>query len=360
MIKMEISQTLKHNKSLILLLLGIIFFIVYLYVLNVDLRYILDKLYKINLLYIPLVLLVDILFILTYSVAWFILIKIVCPQIKMKDSILIVIVGWFGDMLIPAAFITGEALRLILLKKHYSLDMSKAAATIVIHRLLNAMAFLFYITTGLIMLSISHESINSRIFYQSLVILILSLTGLFIALSLLKRIYLLREFVKKIGRALFIFLREKNSKIEEKIDNFFNSFEFSLGVMKKYRAAILGSFLILLLQWSLGVAIPYLFFLAVGYRDISFWTLSVAYPIYSLMDNIPLGIPANAGALDIAMISTFVVLGVPREIATLVTLLTRSVIVVFEALLTGSISIVYLSKTFKEISWRNLKALFTE
>ena len=286
--KMRISQRLKHNKSLILLLLGIIFFMIYLHALNIDLRHILSKICEINPLYIPLILLVDILFILTYSVAWFILVKIICPQITIKDSVLIVVVGWFGDMLIPAAFITGEALRLILLKKHYSLDMSKAAATVVIHRLLNAMAFLFYITTGLIMLSISHESMSSRILYQSLVIMILSLIGLLIALSLLKRIYILREFIRKMSRILSIFLRKKNLKIEKKIDDFFNSFEYSLRIMKKYKVAILGSFLILLLQWSLGVAIPYLFFLAVNYKDISFWTLSVAYPIYSLMDNIPL------------------------------------------------------------------------
>ena len=142
-----------------------------------------------------------------------------------------------------------------------------------------------------------------------------------------------------------------------KIDNFFNSFEFSLRVMKKYRATILGSFLILLLQWSLGVAIPYLFFLAVGYRNISFWTLSVAYPIYSLMDNIPIGIPANAGVLDIAMISTFVVLGIPKEIATLVTILTRSIIVIFEAILTGSISVIFLSRTFAHFSIRDLRKI---
>jgi len=356
---MKITQTLRNNRSLIFLSLGVFFFVIYIYALGVDLRYILIKIHEINLLFIPLILLIDVLFILTYSIAWFILIKIICPKIKLKDSILIVIVGWFGDMLVPAAFITGEALRLILLKKHYDLDMSRAAATVVIHRLLNALAFLFYITTGLIMLSIYQGSVNSGIYRQSLMIVFLSSLGIFLVLILLGKIHILREVFKKIAKEIFIFLRKKNVDIEKKIDNFFNSFELSLRIMKKYKAAILGSFLILLLQWSLGVAIPYLFFIAIEY-DVNFWTLSVAYPIYSLMDNIPLGIPANAGALDIAMVSTFVVLGVPKETAILVTLLTRSVIVVFEALLTGSISIIYLSRTFKEFSWKNLKALFTE
>jgi len=349
------TRLVKVKKPIFLLLLGIIFFAVYLYALKVDFRYIFARIREINLFFIPLILTVDILFILTYSVAWFLLVKIVCPEVRLKDSILIVIVGWFGDMLIPAAFMTGEALRLILLKKRYNLDMSKAAATVVIHRLLNAMAFLFFITLGLTMLSLNQSEIHSRIFYQSIVLIILSSLGLFLILLLLRKTYILRNFIKKVVKKTVIAIwRYEKYNINEKVDSFFESFESSLGIMKKYKLVIIVSFSILLFQWSLGVAIPYLFFLAIG-QHVSFWTLSVAYPIYSLMDNIPLGIPANAGALDAAMISTFVVLGVSKENATLVTLLTRSVIVFFEAVLTGSLSFVYISKTFKDISLQNLR-----
>ena len=345
----------RYLKPVILLLIGILFFSFFLLIIGIDFNVIYKNLLEINLYYLPLIICVDILFILSYALAWFFLVKIVCPEIKLGKAMLIVIAGWFGDMLIPAAFMTGEALRLILLKKIYKLDMSKAAATVVIHRLLNALAFLFLMLMGIAMLAFYGET-KVEILHHSVTIILLSILGLAIAFFVLRKIRILRKVLKVIVRYLSAVFKTKKLDVESKIDSIFTSFENSLNIITKNKTRVLIGFIILLFQWFLGVTIPYLFFLSVGYR-VNFWILSVAYPIYSLMDNIPIGIPANAGVLDIAMISTFVVLGIPKEIATLVTILTRSIIVIFEAILTGSISVIFLSRTFAHFSIRDLRKI---
>ncbi len=344
-------------KSSILIVIGILAFIAYILLLGVDIKHLILVLDRSSPVYYIAAIIVDIFFIFFYGFAWFFLVKSICKKIKLKDAILFVVVGWFGDMLIPAAFMTGEALRLYLLKKFYDVDYSRGLATVVVNRVLSAIAFAIFVSVGLVFLFEGGKFLSSDVIKRGIFAISLAVIVIIVGLLLVFRIDLVEKYSIKafdyLGRS---FGKIRLEKYQGKILSLIRSYKESMDLLREKTSNILLGFIFLVIQWSLGVTIPYIFFLAVGYR-MSFWALAIAYPIYGLADNLPVGIPANAGVLDIAMTSMFILLGAPKEVAVTVTLLTRSIIVLFEAVFTGSITALYSSKLFEGFSLEFLKNL---
>src|SRR5207245_9699756 len=114
-------------------------------------------------------------------------------------------------------------------------------------------------------------------------------------------------------------------------------FETSMKLIPARGRNILFSFLFLGFQWFFQVLIPYSFLIAISstlQQPTNYWTffwlISVAFPIFGLVNLIPIGIPGMVGILDSAMAGTFILLGITPEVAIDTTLLTRIVLVVFE------------------------------
>jgi len=121
-------------------------------------------------------------------------------------------------------------------------------------------------------------------------------------------------------------------------------FETSMKIIRARGRNIPFSFLFLILQWFFQVLIPYSFLIAISstlQQPTNYWTffwlISVAFPIFGLVNLIPIGIPGMVGILDGAMAGTFILLGISPEAAIATTLLTRIVIVVFELTVCGAV-----------------------
>jgi len=121
-------------------------------------------------------------------------------------------------------------------------------------------------------------------------------------------------------------------------------FETSMKLMRAQGQNIPLSFLFLVLQWFFQVLIPYSFLIGVSstlQQPVNYWTffwlISVAFPIFGLVNLIPIGIPGMVGILDSAMAGTFILLGITPEAAIATTLLTRIVLVVFELSVCGAV-----------------------
>jgi len=347
---------MRINPSL-LIAIGILIFVAYVVLIGVNPSELLKVTMRATPLYYFLAILVDINFIFFYGIAWFFLVRCICDDIKLKDALVIVIIGWFGDMLIPAAFMTGEALRLYLLKKLYNIEYTKGLATVVMHRVLSAIAFAMFVTLGLTFLVEGGKIISNDVIKRGLFAISLAIIVILVGLVLVFKIDLIEEWSLKgfmyLARS---FKRFRLEMYQEKVLSLIKSYKESVNLLKERSSNILVGFVFLITQWSLGVAIPYIFFMAVGFR-MSYWALATAYPIYGLADNIPVGIPVNAGVLDVAMTSMFILLGAPKEVAVTVTLLTRSIIVTFEAVFTGIITAIYSPKYFEDFSLDFLKEL---
>lgn len=346
--------------AITLILIGITIFILYIVFLGVNVKELMRITFSSNPLYYMLALVLDTSFIVFYALAWYSIVKAICQEIRIKDAVMIVMVGWFGDMLIPTAFVTGEALRLYLLRKLYGVEYSKTFVTVVVHRLLSAIAFTIFVALGIIFLIEGGVLLSSDVVKQALFAVVLASIVIVLGLLVLFR----TDVAGKIGLVMFNYLAKSLEKFRleryrGKVLSVIRTYENSVDIIMEQPIRIFLGFIAMMIQWSIGVSIPYIFFRSVGYH-MSFWALAAAYPIYGLADNLPIAVPANAGVLDVAMTSMFILLGAPKEIAATVTILTRSIIVLFEAILTGAVTALVASRFLGEFNIEFLKSLTKE
>ncbi|RLE58591.1 MAG: hypothetical protein DRN53_08110 [Thermoprotei archaeon] len=337
-----IESYLKRKKktTILLLLLGLVIYMLFLLVIQVDVIEVFRIIHRVDSKALILALVFDTLFIIFYALAWFSLVRIVSNNIRIKDALLAVIMGWLGDMIVPAAFMTGEVIRLYYVNKKCNIEYGRLVPTVILHRLLSAMAFVFYIVLGAVLIA-RYGAIPTDVYGQTL------------AVAVICGIFALIGFIVLFNERIMSFLLDRTSNTIKKflakfklehyiasVEGGLNSFKYTIHLLYKKRLPITLGFILLLIQWMFGILIPYMVFKAL-YYPISFWILSLAYPLYGVIDNIPLGIPVNAGLLDTAMITTFVLLGIDKEASVSATMLTRAITVAYEALLTGTISLAF-------------------
>lgn len=353
-LKQTVPQVLKF---IVPLTLAIVFFICFvMFVIRIDIKRTLSILTSSRKEYFLIAIMLDIGFMVFYALAWYCLVRIISSDVKLNDAVLVMMISWFGDMLIPAAFITGEAIRLAFLKRRYKIDLSKAAATIVVHRLLSTIAFVLFILLGAAYLVLNGYKVIADVLLHAIFFALLAASLAVLCTLVIFKIEAFEKLSVRLFDKVIKLLRRKHlEKYRQHIEESLESFKLSMDMIKRKRLNVVLSFMNLIIQWICGIMIPYVFFRSVEY-SVSFWLLAMAYPMYGVIDNIPFGVPANAGFLDAAMVSTFVLLGVDKDAATVVTVLTRVIIVIFEFILTGAITVLFGPKLFN-ISLSKLKEL---
>jgi len=338
-------------------MLAIAFFICFImFIIRIDVKRALSIFASSKKEYFLIAIIFDVGFMVFYALAWYCLVRIISGEVKLSDAVLVMLISWFGDMLIPAAFITGEAIRLAFLKRRYGIDLSKAAATVVVHRLLSTIAFVLFIFLGAAYLIINGYRIIADVLLHAIFFALLAASLAVLCTLVIFKIEVFEKLsVRLFDRVIKLLKRKHLEKYRQHIEESLESFKLSMDMIKRKRLNVVLSFVNLIIQWICGIMIPYTFFRSVKY-PVSFWLLAMAYPMYGVIDNIPFGVPANAGFLDAAMVSTFVLLGIDKETAAVVTGLTRVIIVIFEAILTGAITVLFGPKLFN-ISLSKLKEL---
>jgi len=130
----------------------------------------------------------------------------------------------------------------------------------------------------------------------------------------------------------------------QRITGGLRDFERSMELIRKRARDLPKAFLLLVSQVFFLILIPYTFIIVVTLNQhqtvnywTTFWLVALAFPIFGLVNLMPIGIPGMIGVLDSAMAGTFILLGFTPEVAIITTLLTRGVILVFELGLTGTV-----------------------
>jgi uncharacterized membrane protein YbhN (UPF0104 family) len=140
-------------KTLVMLLVGILAFILYLFVLRVDIPEIVEKIQSTNM---PLYLLAaSLIFVemFLYAMAWRSLLGFLSVKLSVLKSYLYVWYGNFIDIIIPAESISGEISRAYLIaREHGNAVSGKVAASLVTHRLIGMSVGAATIGLGTIML----------------------------------------------------------------------------------------------------------------------------------------------------------------------------------------------------------------
>lgn len=331
-------------RFLFMLSVGVCAFLVYLFF--VGLEPIMAEVSRANIWLLLLTLPLELAFILLFGLTWYMLLKVVEEGASLKDSISISLVSLFGNIMIPTGSVTGEIIRLVLSKKKMRMELSKALASILVHRIVNLMALVPFLVLGLASFwTTGYGGVEILTILVSALITIG--VGLF-SLRYLSRSIRLQRYAYKTYEKVLRTLRRWSNESSSTIEHNVTEFSLSLDKMFSKPRVVALSFVVFLGHWAAAITIPYIVFLSLGY-DIPYSLILVAYPIYSLSYMVPVGIPAMLGVVEASMTATFIALGIPPTIASSATILTRMIAVWFEVAVTGAVTALYSIDVFQEL-----------
>lgn len=331
-------------KFMVLLAAGIGIFTVYLYAVGPGT--VISEIVRANILLLLLAFPLDAVSMILFCVGWYVLVRAIDKRASLKDCISISLVSLFGDIMIPTGTVTGEAIRLLLAKRKLKISVNKALASILVYRIVNIMAFLLYFIIGLISFW-SIEACNMSLIAILILTLIAACGGLY-GIRCFSESKRFQGFITRAYKRILRMFRRWSDETNGMIEYSINEFSSAIDSMFTKPYVIALSFVIYVCQWAAAITVPYIVFLSLGY-EIPYSIVATAYPIYSLSVMIPVGIPAMLGIVEASMTATFTVLGVPVEIASSASILTRIIMVWFEVAVTGSITALYSMNVFSEI-----------
>jgi uncharacterized protein (TIRG00374 family) len=314
-------------KTLIMLLVGIVAFILYLLVLRVDILEIVAEIQSANM---PLYLLAaSFIFIemFFYAMAWRSLLNFLSVKLSVLKSYLYVWYGNFMDIIIPAESISGEISRAYLItREHGNLVGGKVAASLVAHRLIGMGVGAATIGTGTIML-LTEKPIDALIFNLSVFITAATVFFIILLVMLCVKINWTLKIIDSLIR-IFGFIgggrwKDKLAKIREDAVKAVGTFYESMRQYVHAPRVIATSIFLSAFSWLSYLAICYIVFLAIGTSNVSLGKIFVTQSIVMAVKSIPIGVPFEVGLPEITMTTIYVILGIPFDISATATVLTR-------------------------------------
>lgn len=300
----------------------------------------------------------DITYIVVFELGYFlsnsIAFWILCKRrfnLTLAEGIGASMLAWLVDILIPLAFIEGDIARMLFLKTKG--DWSSAVGyTLLFRFLVNVTFTVFIVVTTL-------ASINLVYLYSQYYILYLVVIALLIlTVALLALLIYDTERVKRIavrvirrfaGKHVFI------DKLERDVVRFLDSMRDSLREAHESSLVIWGAVAFLFLQWISGIMTPFFSLQAVNvYVNPIF--IAPGYSILTVFSLASVGLPFMVGSVDAALITLYLLLGVPKEKALAATLIGRSVTIATSIAVIYPIGIYYARRVLSVNNLDELKA----
>jgi len=300
----------------------------------------------------------DITYIVVFELAYFLsnsmAFWILCRRrfnLSLAEGIGASMLAWLVDILIPLAFIEGDIARMLFLKTKG--DWSSAVGyTLLFRFLVNVTFTVFIVVTTLASINLVYLYSQYYVLYV-VVIALLVLTVALLALLIydterVKRIsvWVIRRFA---GKHVFI------DKLERDVVRFLDSMRDSLREAHESSLVIWGAVAFLFLQWISGIMTPFFSLQAVGvYVNPIF--IAPGYSILTVFSLASVGLPFMVGSVDAALITLYLLLGVPKEKALAATLIGRSVTIATSIAVIYPIGIYYARRVLSVNNLDELKA----
>jgi len=276
-----------------------------------------------------------------YSLAWQRLLHLLSVKCSFIKSFQIVWIGSFVDLLVPAESISGDISRAYLMSKESGENAGKVVASVIGHRVLS-----MTITLGGLVISSVYFALNYH--PPPLVLEFVSLIGAGTLIAMILIFYFSRRredtdkivswiigLLVRLSRGRWKFERLKGSA-EKMLKAFHNGIDTLTA--QKSRLALPG--FLAIVAWALDLLISVLVFRALK-AQVPFSTIAIVYSISIAIQTAPLGIPGEAGILEVVMTSLYLLLSVDIHIAAAATILTR-IITLWLRLLIGGLTVQWL------------------
>lgn len=278
-----------------------------------------------------------------HALAWQRLLHLVSVKCSFLKTFQIVWVGNFVDLLVPAESISGDISRVYLMSKESSEDAGKVVASVVGHRVLT-----MTITLGGLIIS----SVYFAVAYSA-PILIMQFVTLIAVGTLLVMILILYfsrkreatgEIVSWIVGLLVRFSRGrwKFERLRESAEKMLKAFHDGVDMLVQQRDRLVLPVAIAIVAWALDLLISFLVFQALNAK-VPFSAITIVYSISAAIQTAPIGIPGEAGVLEIVMTTLYTsLLGVEKiALAAAATILIR-VVTLWLRLFIGGLTVQWL------------------
>ncbi|ABL77613.1 lysylphosphatidylglycerol synthase transmembrane domain-containing protein [Thermofilum pendens] len=255
--------------------------------------------------------------------------------------------AWLVDILLPGAFVEGDIARAIFLKTKSDWP-SAVSYTIFFRFLINVTMVVFIVFTSLL-------AINLLKFYEEYLVLYLGIVVATLLASLLLVLVLTKPLLVK-NVAVFLARKAKVKrleKFEKDLENFLSLVAEASRDFNFRNIHLWGAVAFLFLQWVSGILTPFFSLRAVG-ANVNLALIGPGYTILTLYSLASIGIPFMVGSIDAALLSLYLLLGVPREKALAATIIGRSVTILTSLLVIYPIGMFFAKKVF---SSRNISVL---
>jgi uncharacterized protein (TIRG00374 family) len=328
------------------LLLGILIFVAYLYFF-VGIPEMVAIIQKVDLFYYALAVAVLFANLVTYSLTWQFFLRSLLVKVPFRKTFLFTLISVFVDLLVPAESISGDATKAYLMTKESGENAGKVLASVVSHRILHMMIPLVSIIFSLIFIFINGIEVDIKV----LILILLVTIGIAISLFF---VFLFSLNEKLTQRLIGILLRLLGfvTRGHLNIDNMranaikgLSVFHDSIDTLRKNPKSFVQPILFALTGWFFSILLSYLVFISLG-QQIDFIAIIVVQSISVSIQSIPVGIPGEAGVVDIAMTWLYGLLAVTPAVAAAATVLIQ-ILRVWARIIIG----------FVAVQWIDLKDL---
>jgi uncharacterized protein (TIRG00374 family) len=282
---------------------------------------------NVNKSFIIIVFLLNVLNIITFTVSWKFLIR---RQISFYKLFKFYVAGIFINNITPTFGSGGEPVKAMLLGEETGSSKAECFAGVVYHRIVNIFSFLAIELAGLGLLFYMPGLTLERWEISALVLSIVF--GLFI-LGLLVYFYMRKDKLSLFAHSMLRFFAPLIKRVKKGFDHrvhanalekSINSFHSGLQSIHCNKKGLAKAMFFSSLGWVFEIMEMYVIFLSLGSgAHISISALIITYSISIISGWIPLFLPGGIGVVDSTMATLFILVGVPLEVALLVTLLYR-------------------------------------
>jgi uncharacterized protein (TIRG00374 family) len=310
-------------KTLLLPALGLIAFLVYIYLFNVDIPTIIGIVQRTDLHVYSWAIIFLFLHTFLFALSWRFLVNFLSVKLSVLKSFLYVWYGIFIDIIIPAESISGELSKVYLITREQNGTSGKVVASLAAQRFIGMAVNIITLLVGISLLIVKGQL--GGIILNLAVFLTIAITAFLLILLLL---CVKEEWTQKIINAIFRFAewlvrgRLKLTKIKEEAAQALRMFHDSMKSFGHAYKTLFASSTFLVAAWVLSLAIDYLIFQSVGYQ-VPWEVIIVSSSIFVAVKSIPIGVPFEIGLPEITMTTLYMVLGVDPKISATVTILNR-------------------------------------
>jgi uncharacterized protein (TIRG00374 family) len=311
-------------KTLILIPIGLIAFLAYIYIFRVDIQDIVANVQGINLDFYALATAAAVLDTLFFTFAWHSLLRFLKVKVSLFKSFLFVWIGIFIDGLIPAESVSGEVAKIYLVNKEHDGTAGAATASVVAQRLIGMGLNVTTLLVGAFLLLVESLLYGMML---ALILFLVAVTFVFLALILLlcvkqnwtfRLVGAVTGFVERVSRG-----RWKLSRLREELVEVARSFHSAMRDYAHAPKTLLTASVFSTASWAFSLAVFFLTFLAIPNAKISWSAILVTSAIFVAVKSVPVGVPFEVGLPEIALSSLLMIFGVPREISFTATILIR-------------------------------------